>query len=142
MPPILGLNMNAETKLFEANGERTQNLEFLYRALMTGKPTSVTQHGPCSLKGVFQMQVFSRLKSDPDLVTALYATLCSSACTSKEKNVSRGNSYVSLTYLSMCFIKTTSESQKYQRTYIAFSSGIYLKIEHNIIPEKFPGSRE
>ena len=61
VPPILGLNMNAETKLFEANGERTQNLEFLYQALMTGKPTSVESERCFSNAGVFATKVRSRL---------------------------------------------------------------------------------
>ena len=59
VPPILGLNMNAETKLFEANGERTQNLE--YQALMTGKPTSVESERCFSNAGVFATKVRSRL---------------------------------------------------------------------------------
>ena len=55
----------------DANGERTQNLEFLHQALMTGKPTSVESERCFSNAGVFATKVRSRLgdRSLCDLVS-------------------------------------------------------------------------
>ena len=90
VPPILGLNMNAETKLFEANGERTQNLEFLYQALMTGKPTSVESERCFSNAGVFATKVRPRL-GDRSLCDLVFLRVYFQG-----KNISRGSHAIKL----------------------------------------------
>ena len=79
----MGLNMNAETKLFEANGERTQNLEFWYQALMTGKPMFVETERCFSDAGVFATKIRSRL-GDRSLCNLLFLRMYFKG---KERNV-------------------------------------------------------
>ena len=56
--------VDKEMKCFECNGEKTPNLEMLYQALMTIKPTSVESERAFSAMGLFVTKVRNRLNDD------------------------------------------------------------------------------
>ena len=51
-------------KCYEANGKKTENLEKLYKALLTIKPTSVESERAFSAMGLFCTKLRNRLNDD------------------------------------------------------------------------------
>ena len=56
-------SLEAEMKAYDSNGKRSPNLELLYRALLSIKPTSVAAERAFSISGTFLSKRRARLKN-------------------------------------------------------------------------------